>query len=125
MKNDEVNTLLLPYPPSANRYWRNMRGRMVRSAEANAFRVIVGRKCMADSVKPLEGQIQVAIGLHPVTKKNGEASATRLDLDNCIKVVLDALNGHAYTDDKQIVRITAEVAGPLQDGGVSIAWAVV
>ena len=29
------------------------------------------------------------------------------DLDNIIKIVLDALNGAAYTDDKQVVRLDA------------------
>jgi len=29
------------------------------------------------------------------------------DLDNCIKFVLDCLNGHAFKDDKQIVYIHA------------------
>lgn len=30
------------------------------------------------------------------------------DLDNIVKIVLDALNGIAYTDDKQVVSICAE-----------------
>lgn len=35
----------------------------------------------------------------PYTKKS--------DLDNIVKVVLDALNGLAFADDKQVTRITA------------------
>jgi Holliday junction resolvase RusA-like endonuclease len=34
-------------------------------------------------------------------------SKTRRDLDNLVKLVLDGLNGIAYTDDYQVVRITA------------------
>lgn len=30
------------------------------------------------------------------------------DLDNVVKSILDGLNGVAYTDDKQVIRITAE-----------------
>lgn len=29
------------------------------------------------------------------------------DIDNIIKIALDALNGYAYTDDKQVVRLDA------------------
>lgn len=29
------------------------------------------------------------------------------DIDNCIKIILDSLNGIAYSDDKQVVEITA------------------
>ena len=29
------------------------------------------------------------------------------DIDNCIKVILDALNGIAYEDDKQVVQVIA------------------
>jgi Holliday junction resolvase RusA-like endonuclease len=38
------------------------------------------------------------------------AHTSRPDLDNLIKTVLDALNGIAYTDDKQIVRLGATKA---------------
>ena len=33
---------------------------------------------------------------------------TKPDIDNIIKVVLDGLNGVAYYDDKQVVRVAAE-----------------
>lgn len=31
----------------------------------------------------------------------------RMDMDNCIKITLDALNGVAYVDDSQVVRLQA------------------
>jgi len=40
------------------------------------------------------------------------------DIDNYIKAILDAMNGYAYDDDRQVVRITAEkrwaVAGKIE-----------
>lgn len=30
------------------------------------------------------------------------------DIDNCIKIIADSLNGVAYKDDTQIIRVTAE-----------------
>lgn len=32
---------------------------------------------------------------------------TKPDIDNCCKIILDALNGIAFDDDKQIVELTA------------------
>lgn len=114
--------LALPYPVSANRYWRNMRGRMIRSAEANAYRASVAREAMVQRVRPLHGcAVEVLIVLHPRTTKAGKASESRIDLDNCIKVVLDALNSVAYADDKQVVKLTAEVGGSVPGGGLSVA----
>lgn len=62
----------------------------------------------------------MTIILHPKMRKNGKASDTRLDLDNCIKVALDSMIGVMYKDDKQIVRIVAEVGSAKDGGGLSI-----
>lgn len=41
-------------------------------------------------------------------KKQVEVKATRPDLDNLVKCVLDALNGLIFEDDGQVVGITAD-----------------
>lgn len=40
-------------------------------------------------------------------RKGKEHPCKTPDIDNCIKIILDALNGVAYRDDKQIVEVTA------------------
>lgn len=50
----------------------------------------------------------------------GEASQSRIDLDNAIKAALDALQGVAYRDDKQVTRIVATVGEAIEHGGLSI-----
>lgn len=40
--------------------------------------------------------------------KNAHGQRTGADLDNCIKLTLDALNGRAYVDDGQIAEIHAD-----------------
>ena len=42
--------------------------------------------------------------------RDGEWDTHRPDLDNVVKAVLDALNGVAYEDDAQVVRIAATKA---------------
>lgn len=117
-----MNRLLLPYPISTNRYWRNMRGRMVKSAEATAYKRTAEQLALLGRYKPLAGFVSVSLYLHPKMTKKGEASETRLDLDNCLKVALDCMNGIAYADDKQVVRIFAEIGNPMQGGGLTIVW---
>jgi crossover junction endodeoxyribonuclease RusA len=43
-----------------------------------------------------------------------------MDLDNCLKVTLDALQGVAYDNDAQIKRIVAEYGNPVINGGVTV-----
>lgn len=45
----------------------------------------------------------------------------RVDLDNLVKGVLDALNGIAYHDDAQVVRLSAhKLAAPPSERGVTV-----
>jgi crossover junction endodeoxyribonuclease RusA len=116
-----VTTLNLPYAVSANRYWRNVRGRMIRSDEANAYRQSVLTAARQAGMKPIAGRdVTVQIVLQPRMTQRGLSSKSRLDLDNCIKVVLDALNAVAYTDDRQVVRLMAEIGAPIPEGGLTV-----
>lgn len=91
-------TLTLPNPPSANRYWRRAGRHIHKSAEAKAYQEAVA--WLAHGVQPLQGEVAVHLAWYRPAKRG--------DLDNRIKVILDALNGVAYEDDKQIVKIIAE-----------------
>ena len=88
----------LPEPPSANRYWRVWRGRVVKSAEARAYARAVAA-IVAGTLTPLTGAVALSVHWHR-GRKSG-------DLDNRLKVTLDALKGLAYHDDKQVTRIEA------------------
>jgi len=112
--------MLLPYPISTNRYWRNVRGRMIRSKEANAYKQLTGWTAKTCGVKSTENPVEIHIKLHPKATKSGIASKTCIDLDNALKVAIDALNGIAYVDDKQVVKIIAEISNPLTDGGLTV-----
>lgn len=108
--------LTLLYPVSANRYWRVFGGRVVHSTEARKYREDVAAKARKKELQPLAGPVSVHVALCPELTKKGEASKTRLDLDNCLKVALDALQGIAFSNDKQVIKLVAEL-GPAQIGG--------
>lgn len=91
--------LTLPYPPSANRYWRNWQGRMVKSAEARAYQKDIQQRFNVQSFD--DCMVELTINLYR-PKKTG-------DLDNFLKVSIDALKGVCFNDDKQVRKITAEM----------------
>jgi crossover junction endodeoxyribonuclease RusA len=92
--------LTLPYPPSANRYWRSCRGRVVPSTEAIAYKRSVGLLCRAARAPKLSGDVVVTVEVF--------RPARRGDLDNRLKVLLDALRGYVFDDDDQVVAIHAQ-----------------
>lgn len=94
-------TIELPYPPSANRYWRNFRGRMVISAEAKAFKEQAGWIAKASGGALLTGAVSMFVDIYRPAKRG--------DLDNTLKVTIDSLQGIFYTNDSQIVEIHARL----------------
>lgn len=124
--------LTLPYPISANRYWAsrvvNVKGRMMPmvyvTSDAKNYIEQVGWLCRAAGIRqPLQGRLAVEVKLYPNrpldwakrVKKLGAAwddTVQCMDLTNCEKVLLDALNTLAFDDDKQIRRYVAERMEP-------------
>jgi len=104
--------VVLPYPISANKYWRSFvpKGRTravtIVSEEAHAYKHRVGWLVKVSGIKkPFDVPVEVRVRL---VSKNRVC----MDLDNCLKVTLDALKGLAYTDDSLVHRIIAERGEP-------------
>ncbi len=92
-----AQSIVLPYPPSANRYWRSYGGRVVVSADAKAYKAGVWLQAQHAHLHPFTGPIAVYVHAYRPRKVG--------DLDNTNKVLLDALCGIAYQDDAQIVEL--------------------
>lgn len=104
--------IILPWPPSVNRYWRTVRGRMLISREGRAYRLaVVDRIIRHRSLRiPCAGRLAVSIVASPPDRR-------RRDLDNLLKAPLDALaHADVYQDDEQIDSLTIE-RGPLVPDG--------
>lgn len=92
--------LVLGYPPTANLYWRKTRtGKVYVSDEARQYRITAALSAKAQGAKVLNGLVVVRVDVFRPAKRG--------DLDNTLKVLLDALRGVAYEDDKQVVAINA------------------
>lgn len=121
-------TITLPPPVSANVYWRTRVVKNVAmtyvSAEAKAFKQEVGWMLKAAGIiKPFPGRVAVKLVLYPHrpldwqkrVQKLGAAwddGVRSIDLDNAIKVTLDAMKGIAFEDDVWVRQIIAERAEP-------------
>lgn len=110
----------LPYPISANRYWRRAGKNIVASAEANRYKTTVRQLAYLAQIKTQTGNVGVEITLHPKRNRDGSANGTVLDLDNALKVTLDSLQGVAYINDKQIKYLVAQYGPPVKDGGLTV-----
>lgn len=91
--------LTLPEPPSANRYYRMAGRHMHHSAEARAYIERVAAVCKVCRVVPIRGPVGIRF-----TWYRGRRSG---DLDNRLKIILDALQGFCFESDAQVVQITA------------------
>ena len=92
------------------------------SAEAKRYKLAVHdivRK------KTTDKNVQLSIKLLPKLTRAGIASKVCLDLDNCLKVALDALQGCLYDNDNQVKRILLEYGEPVENGGLSIECEII
>lgn len=119
MENSMI-VLTLNYPPSANRYWRCFRNRMVPSAAAITYKKHVKTVAQLAGVVLHNDSICVNIKLLPKLTTKGQASKVLLDLDNCLKVALDALQGVIIENDNQVKQINASYGAPTDGGGLMI-----
>lgn len=87
----------LPLPPRNNRYYRHDRGITHLSSEGKQYKQTVA--ALLHGMTPLEGNVV----LHATIFRARKAG----DLDGFFKGLLDAMNGIAYTDDRQIVELHA------------------
>jgi len=90
--------LTLPVPPLLNRYYRKFRNRMVLSSDGRIFKQKVALACREAGVTPLTGCVQVEAIIYRARNAG--------DVDGYAKAILDALQKHAYLDDKQVVKLT-------------------
>lgn len=125
-------TLSLPYPVSANVYWRTrVAGKIAMtyvSNEAKKYKAQVLALARAAGVRtPIKGRVQIEIWLYPNRpmdwkrrqRDHGGAwddTVRSIDLDNANKVLLDSLKDVVIEDDAWVRRIASQRMEPDEHG---------
>lgn len=119
--------LTLPYPLSANRYWRPVKLgthiSIVPTKEAKAYREAVAWSVSRLIRTPIAGRVAIEVQLYPQRPQDWAKRARLnptawdddvrcIDLDNANKVLLDAIKGVAIEDDRWVRRLVAERMEP-------------
>lgn len=124
--------LTLPYPISANRYWRQFvlgKGKAARmmqapSAEAKAYKAAVQQAAVLNCIgRPIAGRVRIDVQLFPQRPQDWARRARLnpstwdddvrcIDLDNANKVLLDALKGVAIEDDRWVRELHSQRMEP-------------
>lgn len=101
----------LPFPPSINSYYRVFNNRILLSAEGRKYKKAVQNYVMLLGLKPFEdAKLKIELILQPRDKR-------KIDIDNRIKSVLDALqDAGLFNDDFQIDELTIRRGSPVEGG---------
>lgn len=109
-------SLWIPFPPSANSYFRGGNGRRgyFIPKEVKAFRDAVAIIVAAERIKPLAGRLSLEIRLFGPNRR-------KFDIDNRIKAVNDALQ-HAgcFADDEAIDKLSVERGAIIKGGACKV-----
>lgn len=108
-------SLILPWPPSINHYWRNVGLKVLISRKGREYRKEVAGIVLASRPRrTLEGRLAVDIRLYPPDRR-------RRDIDNTLKAILDSLEAAGiYVDDSQIDKLTVERLAVRSPGTVAV-----
>lgn len=112
-----MTEIVLPYPPSANRYWRHpnkgrLAGRHLISREGRAYRSHVG--WVTSFQAPIAGRVHLTLTVCAPDRR-------RRDLDNVLKASLDALtHAGAWHDDSQIDRMVVTRGALVESGSLIV-----
>ena len=103
--------LHLPYPPSINNYWIASGNRRFVSKRGRDFKLAVQQYVALHQLECFgDGQVMVNIVLRP-------RDARLMDIDNCIKPILDAMQDAGMFDNDRQVHQVSITRGLVKKGG--------
>jgi crossover junction endodeoxyribonuclease RusA len=111
MTGPSIITLSLPYPPSANRIWRNVAGKTLKSRAYRSW------------LESVRGEVLIArcgqiAGPYRLEVRANRPDRRARDIDNLLKPTSDALMAAGVIgDDSAAVSVFAEWAEPIIKGG--------
>jgi len=107
--------ITLPWPPSVNRYWRSVSGRVLISRDGRAYRTRVGEIVSCANIQAAtRHRLSVTIAAFPPDRR-------KRDLDNTLKATLDAMaSAGLFVDDEQIDDLRIYRCPPEKPGRLEI-----
>lgn len=117
-QSQPTQTFVLPFPVSVNNMFLNIPGRgRIKSPKYRAWQTEAGWRLRQQRAVPIKGLVTIDI-------KAIKPDNRRRDLDNITKAIFDILVvNNVITDDKMIVRLTAEWSQSSDLSGISVTVA--
>ena len=110
-------SLVLPWPPSVNRIWRAVAGRVVLSKLARAYAVTCANALPSGPVDPMRGRLCVTMLLRPPMSLKSRV----MDIANREKAMVDVLTKQrVWIDDSQIDMMLIARGAPCDEGRVEM-----
>lgn len=104
----------LPWPPSANRYWRHVGSRVIVSKEARIYKSTLKELSLFWKFEQIREPFDISILVYPPDNR-------LRDLDNLLKVTIDALNATGlFLNDAQITSIFIEKLHVIKPGSLEV-----
>lgn len=97
-----VTIIEIPGTPVPKQRPRLVSGRVFTPSKTHAAEELIAWKARAAGVRISTDVVSVTVGFYFTGQRRG-------DIDNLVKTVLDALNGVAYVDDRQVLHLQAAV----------------
>jgi len=102
-------TIELPYPPSVNAYYTNVRGRVVVASVGKRYRERV--RALIRSGGQLPGRVTAIAEFYPPDRR-------RRDVDNLFKSFFDAIKWGLIEDDSEVKTLLAVMGYPVPPAGL-------
>lgn len=110
-------SLILPWPPSVNKIWRAVAGRVVLSLVARQYAKAAANALPTGRVVPIRGRVAVTMLLCPPAKLANKP----WDVANREKIVCDVLTKQRiWLDDSQIDVLLMARGAPAGDGHLEL-----
>ncbi|MCO6547921.1 MAG: RusA family crossover junction endodeoxyribonuclease [Gilliamella sp.] len=110
-------TLVLPFPPSMNTYWRNLNGRTLLSVKGRKYKtavIVAVYEQLKKKPKPITDNVAVKVEFYPPNN-------IRRDMDNHFKALFDSLTtAGVWVDDSQIKQIESDWCESIKNGKLLI-----
>lgn len=117
MTNKRTLNLRLPWPPSLNRIWRAVAGRVILAEAARRYKVTCANALPTGRVDPLRGRLVVTCLACPPAK----AGRAAWDIMNREKLLSDTLTEQrVWLDDSQIDVFMIARGDPSGDGHIDV-----